>query len=111
MLESVTTFDGLFYAETPRGEYANLIKGAENVDFHLLVSKLASAKFEVAPGKGGGYTSYVIRMTDVSGAVAASFFLMWPEKAARGAYAPGQVEAFTALQQAYGGADAVHFTA
>lgn len=84
-----------------RGEYANLIKAAENVDMHLLVGKVASAVLESAPGRGP-YTSHLVRMCDAAGTVAVTFYLMWPEGAARGAYAPGQVEAFQALVAKWG---------
>ena len=69
----------------PRGEYANLIKSAENVDMHLLVGKVASAVLESAPGRGN-YTSHLVRLRDAKGEVAVTFYLMWPEGAARGAY-------------------------
>ena len=84
-----------------RGEYGNLIKAEDNVDMHLLVDKCGSAILESAPGRGP-YTSHLIRVKDLTGAVAVTFYLMWPEGAARGAYAPGQVEAFTALVAKYG---------
>lgn len=123
----MTSFEGLFYAavpnkcasaahaqarhgasdgasrprRVPRGEYANLIKSAENVDMHLLVDKVASAVLESAPGRGA-YTSHLVRILNAEGVVAVTYYLMWPESAARGAYAPGQVEAFQALLAKYG---------
>ncbi len=120
VLESVTTFEGLFYATVPnkcgacllmrsaslpkgqrRGEYANLIKAKENVDFHLLVDKVSKACFESAPGRGD-YTSHFIRLHSLNGDVAVSLYVMWPESAPRGQYAPGQVEAFQALVKKHG---------
>jgi len=68
---------------------------------HLLVGKVASAVLESAPGRGP-YTSHLVRLRDAKGEVAVTFYLMWPEGAARGAYAPGQVEAFQALVAKYG---------
>ena len=68
---------------------------------HLLVGKVASAVLESAPGRGP-YTSHLVRLRDAKGEVAVTFYLLWPEGAARGAYAPGQVEAFQALVAKYG---------
>jgi hypothetical protein len=69
---------------------------------HLLLDKVSGAVLESAPGRGP-YTSHLIRMKDLTGAVCVTFYVMWPEGAARGAYAPGQVEAFTALLAKHGG--------
>ena len=105
VLESVTTFDGLFYSPVPgKGEYANLIKSKENVDMHLLIDRLASVKLVSGPGRGGDYTSHVLRIQShaLEEPACLSVFLMWPEGAARGAYAPGQEAAFQALQTKYG---------
>lgn len=131
----MTTFEGLFYAETPkfapgraqaaarltravRGEYANLIKAKENVDMHLLVTQLSRARLESAPGRGNyerraadslpgralipRRRSHIVRVHNLAGEVCISFFLMWPEQAPRGQYAPGQVEAFQALRAKHG---------
>lgn len=68
---------------------------------HLLVDQVSGAVLESAPGRGP-YTSHLMRVKDLKGAVAVTFYLMWPEGAARGAYAPGQVEAFTALTAKWG---------
>ena len=105
VLESVTTFEGLFYSPVPgKGEYGNLIKSKENVDMHLLVDKLACVKLVSSPGRGGDYTSHVLRFQSHAREEPAclSVFLMWPEGAARGAYADGQVAAFQALEAKYG---------
>lgn len=67
-----------------RGEYANLIKSAENVDMHLLVDKVASAVLESAPGRGGGYTSHLVRVRDAAGTVAATFYLSASRMRGRG---------------------------
>ena len=123
----MTTFDGLFYAQVPnkcvissraavdaaiatahffslrvhRGEYANLIKAKENIDFHLLVDKVSKATLESAPGRGD-YTSHIIRLHNLAGTVSVSLYVMWPADAPRGKYAPGQVEAFQALVARHG---------
>jgi hypothetical protein len=68
---------------------------------HLLIDKCSGAVLESAPGRGN-YTSHLIRVKDLTGAVAATFYVMWPKDAARGAYAAGQVEAFSALVAKYG---------
>lgn len=103
VLESVTTFEGLFYSPVPgKGEYANLIKSKENIDFHLLIDKVARATLESAPGRGGDYMSHFIRVYDTKNEMAVTFYVMWPESAKRGEYAPGQVQAFEALTKSYG---------
>lgn len=105
VLESCTTFEGLTYA---RG-YANLMKDAENVDFHLKLEGVSAARFEKkrAPEKVGGYDMHFVRFMDMKGEEQLSVFVMWPEGAKRGAYAEGQAEAFEALHAKWG--DKVQF--
>ena len=103
VLESVATFDGLFYSPVPgKGEYANLIKPKENMDMHLLIDKVARATLESAPGRGGDYQSHFIRVYDTKDELAVTFYVMWPHDAKRGEYAPGQVQAFEAMVARHG---------
>ena len=119
VLEAVTTFEGLFYSEAAnkcdvsappslhephsrrrRGEWANIIKPQENVDLHLMITRLSHAKLDTMTR--GDYQAHVIRVSSQAGDVCVSFFLMWPEGAARGAYADGQVAAFEQLKAKHG---------
>ena len=78
VLESVTTLDGLFYSDFPgKGEYANLMKSEDNVDFHLLVSKVTKIKLARGKSMRGDIPTYMVRMLDNSDDVGASFMVMW----------------------------------
>ena len=75
-------------------------------------TQVGGVNLETGAGRGGSYTTYIVRATPLPapgaacsapcGAVSVSFFVMWPEGAAAGAYSPGQVEAFQALLQKWG---------
>jgi hypothetical protein len=103
VLEStVTNLDKLFYHVMPgRGEYANLMMKEENVDFHLLIDKVASAKIETGKSMRGDIPTYMIRFMDNSGAVAASLLVMW-KPGSNGDFDDGQVEAYQNLVEKYG---------
>lgn len=54
VLESVTSLNNLFYHTLPgRGEYANLMLKEDNVDFHLLIDQVASAKLVTGKSSRG----------------------------------------------------------
>jgi hypothetical protein len=58
-----TSWDGCFFASIPSGEYANLIKPAENLDMHLLLSEVGGAKFEEGVGRNAAKSpTYIIRL-------------------------------------------------
>lgn len=103
VLESVTTLDGLFCQEFGgKGEYANLMKQEDNVDFHLLLNKVASVKLSKAPSTfDKNITIHSIRFFDSSGTLGASVLAMW-KPGTKGDYDEGQVEAFEALLSEYG---------
>ena len=78
VLESVTTLDGLFYSDFPgKGEYANLMKSEDNVDFHLLVSKVTKIKLARGKSMRGDIPTYMVRMLDNSDDIGASVMVMW----------------------------------
>eukprot|EP00475_Leptophrys_vorax_P037288 TRINITY_DN64069_c0_g1_i1.p2 TRINITY_DN64069_c0_g1~~TRINITY_DN64069_c0_g1_i1.p2 ORF type:complete len:211 (-),score=8.68 TRINITY_DN64069_c0_g1_i1:357-989(-) len=102
VLESVTTLDGLFYHALPaKGEYANVIKAEENVDFHLLLSAVSGARLVVGKSMRGDFPTYTIRFLNAEKEVGASVFVMW-KPGTMGDYDEGQVEAFQALVAKYG---------
>eukprot|EP00850_Spirogloea_muscicola_P006167 SM000029S10462 [mRNA] locus=s29:279161:280595:- [translate_table: standard] len=102
VLESVSTLDSLFYRAVPgKGEYANLMKAADNVDFHLLLDRVAGVQLERGTSKHGGFPTCVMRFHDSQANVGASLFVMW-RPGTKGDYDPGQVEAFEALLSKYG---------
>lgn len=102
VLESVTDMEGLFYKRLPgKGEYANLIKGADNVDFHLLLDKVDEIHLVEGKSMRGGFPTFTMRFFDAQKANGASIFVMWVP-GTDGQYDPGQVEGFKSLVEKYG---------
>ncbi len=97
VLEARTTIEKLFYAELPKGKYANMHK--ETLEFHLNMDFIKQVKFEEGEAKRGNFTTYAIRFLDETGESALSAFLQWGKP---GEYAPGQIEAWQALREKYG---------
>jgi len=87
----------LFYAELPKGKYANM--HAEVFEFHLNMDKIEKVRFETGESKRGNFTTYAIRFLDESEESALSAFLQWGKP---GEYESGQVEAWQALKDKYG---------
>ena len=75
--------DGLYYSSFPgKGYYANLMDAKNNVDFHLLLSKVARIKLmrgqSVALGESNkSIPTFTVRLLDQGGAVGASIMVMW----------------------------------
>jgi putative heme iron utilization protein len=88
----------LFYAELPKGKYANM--HADIFEFHLNMDAIKQVKFETGESKRGNFTTYAIRFLDDKNEPALSAFLQWGKP---GEYEPGQVEAWQSLQEEYGG--------
>ncbi|KAH7284138.1 hypothetical protein KP509_34G040700 [Ceratopteris richardii] len=102
VLESVTSLEKLFYHNVPgKGEYANLMNKEENVDFHLLLPKVKSAKFTKGKSMTGNIPTYMIRLLDDEEKAAALFLVMWKPDT-KGEYDEGQVEAFESLLGKHG---------
>ena len=97
VLETKGTIEKLFYAELPKGKYANMHK--DLFEFHLNMDAIKQVKFETAQSKRGDFTTYAIRFLDEKNQPAMSAFLQWGKP---GEYEPGQVEAWLALQEKYG---------
>ncbi len=97
VLEVKGTIQKLFYAELPKGKYANM--HAEGFEFHLNMDKIKRVKFETGEAKRGNFTTYAIRFQDESDEQALSAFLQWGKP---GEYEPGQVEAWHQLREQYG---------
>lgn len=97
VLEARNKIENLFYAELPKGKYANM--HTENLEFHLNMDKITQVKFETGESKRGNFTTYAIRFLDEHHEPALSLFLQWGKP---GEYEPGQVEAWQALQKQYG---------
>ena len=87
----------LFYAELPKGKYANM--HADIFEFHLNMDEIKQVKFETGEAKRGNFTTYAIRFLDSQNEVALSAFLQWGKP---GEYEPGQVEAWQELKEKYG---------
>ncbi|NJR62798.1 MAG: hemin-degrading factor [Cyanobacteria bacterium CRU_2_1] len=97
VLEVRGMIEKLFYAELPKGKYANMHQ--EGFEFHLNMDNIIQVKFEEGESKRGTFTTYAIRFLDKTGEPSLSLFLQWGKP---GEYAPGQVEAWQALRDRYG---------
>ena len=97
VLEARGKIEKLFYAELPKGKYANM--HTEGFEFHLNMDHIKQVKFETGEAKRGNFTTYAIRFLDEQNTPALSAFLQWGKP---GEYEPGQVEAWEALKEKYG---------
>lgn len=97
VLEARGTIQKLFYAELPKGKYANMHQ--ETFEFHLNMDKIKQVKFETGQSKRGDFTTYAIRFLDQLEKPGLSLFLQWGKP---GEYAVGQVEAWQSLRSQYG---------
>ncbi|QYX32552.1 ChuX/HutX family heme-like substrate-binding protein [Sphaerospermopsis torques-reginae] len=97
VLEARGKIAKLFYAELPKGKYANM--HTEGFEFHLNMDKITKVKFETGEAKRGNFTTYAIRFLDEKEEPALSLFLQWGKP---GEYEAGQVENWLALREKYG---------
>jgi len=97
VLEARGKVEKLFYAELPKGRYANM--HTEGFEFHLNMDAIKQVKFETGEAKRGNFTTYAIRLLDEKDESALSLFLQWGKP---GEYEPGQVEAWHSLKDKYG---------
>lgn len=97
VLEVRSKLQKLFYAELPKGKYANM--HADEFEFHLNMDEIQQVKFETGEAKRGNFTTYAIRLLDKQNQPALSLFLQWGKP---GEYEPGQVEAWQSLREKYG---------
>ncbi|MBC5798146.1 MAG: ChuX/HutX family heme-like substrate-binding protein [Sphaerospermopsis kisseleviana] len=97
VLEARGKIEKLFYAELPKGKYANM--HTEGFEFHLNMDKITKVKFETGEAKRGNFTTYAIRFLDEKEEPALSLFLQWGKP---GEYEAGQVENWLALREKYG---------
>ncbi|OBQ41610.1 MAG: heme utilization protein HuvX [Anabaena sp. MDT14b] len=97
VLEARGKIEKLYYAELPKGKYANM--HSEGFEFHLNMDMIQQVKFETGEAKRGNFTTYAIRFLDAEEKPALSLFLQWGKP---GEYEPGQVEAWQILKEKYG---------
>ncbi len=97
VLEARGKLEKLFYAELPKGKYANM--HTEGFEFHLNMDEIKQVRFETGDSKRSNFTTYAIRFLDEQELPALSLFLQWGKP---GEYEPGQVEAWYALREQYG---------
>ena len=97
VLEARGKIEKLYYAELPKGKYANM--HTEGFEFHLNMDMIQKVKFETGEAKRGNFTTYAIRFLDAEEKPALSLFLQWGKP---GEYEPGQVEAWQLLKEKYG---------
>ena len=96
VLEARGKIEKLYYAELPKGKYANM--HTEGFEFHLNMDMIQQVKFETGEAKRGNFTTYAIRFLDAEEKPALSLFLQWGKP---GEYEPGQVEAWQILKEKY----------
>lgn len=97
VLEARGKIEKLFYAQLPKGKYANM--HTEGFEFHLNMDEIQQVKFETGEAKRGNFTTYAIRFLDQQEKPALSLFLQWGKP---GEYESGQVEAWYTLRDRYG---------
>lgn len=97
VLEARGKLEKLFYAELPKGKYANM--HTEGFEFHLNMDLIQQVKFETGEAKRGNFTTYAVRFLNADEQPALSAFLQWGKP---GEYEPGQVDAWQALREQYG---------
>ncbi|MBD2180876.1 ChuX/HutX family heme-like substrate-binding protein [Aerosakkonema funiforme] len=97
VLEVRSAIQKLFYAELPKGKYANM--HADLFEFHLNMDAIKRVKFETGESKRGNFTTYAIRFLDEKDEPALSAFLQWGKP---GEYEEGKVEIWHQLQDKYG---------
>jgi putative heme iron utilization protein len=97
VLEVRSPLTKIFYAELPKGRYANM--HTEDFEFHLNMDQVAKIRFEEGQAKRGNFPTYAIRFLDSNEKSVLSAFLQWGKP---GEYAEGQVAAWQALRQRYG---------
>lgn len=103
IMESIATFDGLFFAKVPTGEYANLIDSSINLDMHLLLEGFSGAKFETGISRDASKcTTYIVRLLgNDRTSVILSLFLQWDKTAAD--VSEERINAWKALKADYAG--------
>jgi len=97
VLEVRGHIQNLFYADLPKGRYANM--HTEGFEFHLNMDKILKVKFETGEAKRGNFTTYAVRLNNDLDIPEMSLFLQWGKP---GEYAEGQVEAWESLKAKYG---------
>jgi hypothetical protein len=97
VLEVKGHIQNLFYADLPKGRYANM--HTEAFEFHLNMDKILKVKFETGEAKRGNFTTYAVRLNNDLDIPEMSLFLQWGKP---GEYAEGQVAAWEALKAKYG---------
>jgi putative heme iron utilization protein len=97
VLEAKGKLEKLFYAELPKGKYANM--HSEIFEFHLNMDEIVRVRFEMGEAKRGNFTTYAIRLLNSTDESQLSIFVQWGKP---GEYAPGQIEAWTSLKEKYG---------
>lgn len=109
IMESIATFDGLFFASIRGGEYANLIDSSLNLDLHLLLNAVSGCRFDIGvsrtPDKSPTYALRLLASDKET--VALSVFLQWDKVPTD--IAPERVNAWKKLKEDYTTGDADTF--
>lgn len=105
VMEAIATFDDMFFASLPKGEYANLIKPKENIDLHILLDSISGARFEIGVSRTPSKVpTYAIRLLGKDKTtVVLSVFLQWDKEPED--IATDRVDHWKKLKADYAGSD------
>lgn len=100
-MESIATFDGLFFASIPSGEYANIIDMSINLDMHLLLEGVSGARFDIGVSRSASKApTYAVRLLAKDKKnVALSVFMQWEKDPTD--IEPARIEAWQQLKKDY----------
>lgn len=100
-MEAIATFDKLFFAQIPSGEYANIVDMSINLDMHLLLDGFTGCRFETGVSRSASRaTTYILRLLGKDReSVAMSVFIQWDKDATD--IEPERIEAWKALKADY----------
>lgn len=101
IMESIATFDGLFFASIPSGEYANIVDMSINLDMHLLLAGVSGARFEIGKSRSASKApTFIIRVLgEDRRVVVLSIFVQWEKDPTD--IAPERIDAWKQLKADY----------
>lgn len=101
VMESIATFDGLFYQAVRGSEYGNVIDHDANVDLHIRLAGVSGARWEVGAARGNSDAStYALRVLGLDKkTVKLSLFLQWEKDPAD--VEPERIEAWKDLKATF----------
>jgi len=101
IMESIATFEGLFFATIRSGEYANVVDLSLNLDLHLLLDGVSGCRFEKGASRTASKsTTYILRILgNDKESVVLTVFLQWDKDPTD--IEPERIEAWEQLKKDY----------